>query len=47
MREDTTSTMEIFMAYNPTSKFMEFMAHLAVDKEKEGDSQIAHTSIEQ
>ena len=47
MREDTTSTMEIFMAYNPTSKFMEFMAHLAVGNEKEGDSHIPHTSIEQ
>ena len=38
MREDTTSSMEIFMAYNPTSKFMEFMPLLAVDKEREGDS---------
>ena len=39
--------LEIFMAYNPTLKFMEFMAHLAVGNEKEGDSHIPHTSIEQ
>ena len=38
MREDTTSSMEIFMAYNPTSKFMASMSLLAVDKEREGDS---------
>ena len=41
MREDTNSTMGIFMAHNPTLKFMEFMAsnaYLAVDKERKGDS---------
>ena len=38
MREDTTSTMEIFMAYDPKMKFMASKPHLAVDKESEGDS---------
>ena len=39
MREDTTSTMEIFMAYNPTSNFMALVPRLAVDKEREKERQ--------
>ena len=35
MREDTTSTIAIFMAYDPTLKFTASKPHLAVDKERE------------